>query len=202
MEPRSPSLFLLGGAKFSTKLPLVTKYLDTYSGVFIGGALANDLLRARGYPVGQSMMSDVADAMLAFKDHPSLLLPVDVVVSTERDGASRRTCGLAEVEPDEMILDAGPKTIAMLRPHITTAQTILWNGPLGNYEDGYTEGTEALAATIAESRADSIVGGGDTVAAIEQLNINTKFTHVSTGGGAMLALLESGTLPALEPLRT
>jgi 3-phosphoglycerate kinase len=104
------------------------------------------------------------------------------------------------VQDDEAILDIGPKTVAMLRDYIAKAATILWNGPFGNYEGGYVEATEAVAKLIAASDATSVVGGGDTVAAIEKLGINDQFTHVSTGGGAMLQFLEKGTLPVIDAL--
>lgn len=198
MTPTSPSLFILGGAKFDTKMPLVEKYLDTYNHVFIGGALVNDVLLAKGYEVGTSLLSDTSLAGASFLDNPKLLLPVDLIV----DGGARGrvTCDLNQVQPDEAILDAGPKTVAMLREYIQSAATILWNGPFGNYEGGYIDATEAVAKLIANSDAFSVVGGGDTVAAIEKLGINDQFSHVSIGGGAMLAYLEHGSLPTIEAL--
>jgi len=197
MKPMPPSLFIIGGAKFDTKMPLVEKYLDIYNHIFIGGALVNDVLKAKGYEVGTSLVSDVSLAGEAFLDNPKLLLPVDLVV----DGPNgKRTCDLDQVAPDEAILDAGPKTVVMLRSYINDAATILWNGPFGNYEGGYVDATEAVAKLIAESNATSVVGGGDTVAAIEKLGINDQFDHVSIGGGAMLAYLENGTLPVLEAI--
>jgi phosphoglycerate kinase len=197
MKPTAPSLFIIGGAKFETKMPLVEKYLSVYSHIFIGGALVNDVLKAKGYEVGTSLVSEVSLVGEAFLDNPKLLLPVDLVV----DGPNgKRTCGLDQVAVDEAILDAGPKTVVLLRTYIADAATILWNGPLGNYEGGYVKATEAVAKLIAESKATSVVGGGDTVAAIEKLGINDQFDHVSTGGGAMLEFLEHGTLPVIESL--
>ena len=198
MKPTSPSLFILGGAKFDTKMPLVEKYLDLYNHIFIGGALVNDVLKAKGYEVGKSLLSDTSLEGAEFLDNPKLLLPVDLVV--DGGAAGKRTCELDQVQPEEAILDAGPKTVAMLREYINTAATILWNGPFGNYEGGYIEATEAVAKLIAESDAQSVVGGGDTVAAIEKLGINDQFTHVSIGGGAMLQFLEDGTLPVIKAL--
>jgi phosphoglycerate kinase len=197
-KPTSPSLFIIGGAKFDTKMPLVEKYLELYNHIFIGGALVNDVLKAKGCEVGVSLLSDTSLEGAAFLDNPKLLLPVDLVV----DGPNgKRTCGLGEVAVDEAILDAGPQTVAMLREYINKAATILWNGPFGNYEGGYIEATEAVAKLIAQSDAQSVVGGGDTVAAIEKLGINDQFDHVSIGGGAMLEFLEKGTLPVLEVLQ-
>jgi 3-phosphoglycerate kinase len=198
MKPASPSLFIIGGAKFDTKMPLVEKYLGVYNHTFIGGALINDVLKAKGFAVGKSLVSDVSLEGAAFLDNPKLLMPVDLVV----DGGARgkQTCAIDQVQDDEAILDIGPKTVAMLRDYIAKAATILWNGPFGNYEGGYVEATEAVAKLIAESGATSVVGGGDTVAAIEKLGINDQFTHVSTGGGAMLQFLENGTLPVIDAL--
>ena len=198
MKPTSPSLFIIGGAKFDTKMPLIEKYLKVYNHTFVGGALVNDILKAKGYEVGTSLLSDTSLAGAAFLDNPKLLLPVDLVV----DGGARGkiVCGLEEVQTDEAILDAGPKTVAMLREYINQAATILWNGPFGNYEGGYVEATEAVAKLVAASAAHCVVGGGDTVAAIEKLGINDQFDHVSIGGGAMLKFLEDGTLPVIEVL--
>jgi len=198
MKPKSPSLFIIGGAKFDTKMPLVEKYLELYNHIFIGGALVNDVLKAKGYEVGTSLLSDTSLAGAAFLTHPKLLLPVDLVV--DGGAAGKRTCDLDQVQPDEAILDAGPKTVVMLREYINNAATILWNGPFGNYEGGYTEATEAVAKLIAAADAQSVVGGGDTVAAIERLGLNDQFTHVSIGGGATLEFLEKGTLPVIEAL--
>ena len=198
MKPTSPSLFIIGGGKFETKMPLVEKYLGICSRTFIGGALVNDVLKAKGYEVGLSLVSDVSLVGAAFLDNPKLILPVDLIVAGRTGG--KRTCALDQVTADEAILDAGPKTVAMLRGYTTTAATIVWNGPLGNYEAGYGDATEAVARLVAESSAISVVGGGDTVAAIEKLGLNDQFTHISIAGGAMLEFLEKGTLPAIEAL--
>ncbi len=196
--PNHPALFILGGAKFETKLGLVEEYLARYDTVFVGGALAHDVMRARGLEVGRSLVSDISLADAAFVYDERLLVPNDVVVRRADD--STATVLATEVEATDIILDCGPATIALLRPTIEAATTILWNGPLGNYEAGFQAGTEALARAIADSPAQSYVGGGDTVAAIQAINRNDDFTFISTGGGAMLRYLEAGTLPALELL--
>lgn len=198
MEPKEPSLFLLGGAKFDTKLQLVAQYLDIYDTVFIGGALAHDVMKARGYAVGRSLVSEVSLENEPFINNERLLLPVDVVV--ERLDGTVATIPLDAVGETDTIFDCGPDTVAMLQEKISGAATVLWNGPFGNYEAGFTEGTEAVARALADSAAESYVGGGDTVAAIESIERNEDFTFVSTGGGAMLAFLEHGTLPALPYL--
>lgn len=198
MEPKHPSLFLLGGSKFDTKMPLVEKYLDIYDYVFIGGALANDIFKARGYEVGISMVSEVTLQDAPFLHSKKLLLPIDVIV----DGPNgRQTKPADQVNPDEKIFDCGAMTIDMLITYIEKANTILWNGPFGAYEMGYTESTEVIARHIADSDAFSVIGGGDTVAAVEKLKINDHFSFVSIGGGSMLTFLEHGTTPVIDLLK-
>lgn len=197
MTPQNPSLFLLGGAKFETKMPLVEKYLDLYDQVFVGGALTNDVLKARGYEVGTSLVSDVSLVGAPFLNSDKLLLPLDVIVEGPHGVATR---GVNQVVKVEKILDVGPETIDMLERYIMEAKTILWNGPFGNYEQGFVEGTEATAELIASASGFSVIGGGDTVAAVEKLGLNDKFGFVSIGGGSMLTLLEHGTTPVLDAL--
>jgi phosphoglycerate kinase len=199
MVPEHPSLFLLGGAKFETKLPLVEKYLASYDEVFIGGALVHDVMKARGLEVGQSLVSEVSLVGAPFLDNPKLLIPQDVVVLS---GAGERAVRAVDaVLPDDKIMDAGPATMAMLVERMHKAKTVLWNGPFGNYEAGFVETTELTAETLAACDAFSIVGGGDTVAAIEKLGLNDQLGFVSIGGGAMLEYLEKGTTEALELLK-
>jgi len=197
MTPEHPSLFLLGGAKFETKIPLVEKFLKLYDYVFIGGALVNDILKARGYEVGQSMVSEVSLADAPFLHDAKLLLPIDVIVDGP-NGRQIRT--IDKVEKEEKILDAGPMTIDMIATYVEKAKTILWNGPFGAYEIGYTQSTEITARHIAASDAFSVIGGGDTVAAVEKLGINDMFGFVSIGGGAMLTFLEQGTTSVIDLL--
>jgi len=197
MTPEHPSLFLLGGAKFDTKMPLVEKYLGEYDHVFVAGALMNDVFKAKGYEVGTSKLSDTDLSGTPFLDDPKLLMPVDVIAKGP-DGD--RTCAPTDVQPNEAMMDVGPETVAMLKSHIEQAKTILWNGPFGAYQMGYESGTVDTAMNVAASPAFSAIGGGDTVAAVEKLGINDKFSHVSIGGGAMLKFLEEGTLPAIEAL--
>lgn len=198
MRPNKPALFLLGGAKFDTKMPLVEKYLEMYDQVFIGGALANDIFKALGYEVGQSLVSDVSLADTPFLHNKKLLLPIDVVV----DGPDGRQTKLPEqVTKEEKILDCGPMTIDMLATYIEKAETILWNGPFGAYELGYTQSTEITARHIAAASGYSVIGGGDTVAAVEKLEINDLFGFVSIGGGSMLTLLEHNSTPVIDLLK-
>lgn len=197
MTPANPSILLLGGAKFETKMPLVEKYLELYDHVFIGGALAHDVLKARGLETGKSMISDVSLVGSPFLWSEKLLVPIDVVV----DGPNGVVTKPADaVLPDEIIYDLGPETVMMLKPYIDNAKTILWNGPFGNYEKGFEEGTEAVARLVAESEGFSVIGGGDTVAAVNNLNLSDKFEFISIGGGSMLTFLEHGETPALKLL--
>jgi phosphoglycerate kinase len=197
MVPKHPSLFMLGGAKFETKMPLVEKYLDLYDKVFVGGALANDVFKALGYEVGVSMVSDVSISGAEFLKSEKLLIPLDVVVAGPH---GVRTCAPHEVARDEKIFDCGPATTGMLAELISEAGTILWNGPFGNYEAGFSESTETTMRNLAASDAFSVVGGGDTVASIENLKLNDKIGFISIGGGAMLTYLEHGSTPVLDLL--
>jgi phosphoglycerate kinase len=195
--PEHPSLFLLGGAKFETKMPLVEKYLEVYDQVFIAGALMNDIFKAKGYEVGKSLVSDISLQGAPLLDNPKLLLPIDVVV----DGpAGKQTKTPDQVLPEEKIMDIGPLTVDMLVTYIEKAKTILWNGPFGAYEIGYIESTETTAKHVAHSDAFSVIGGGDTVAAIEKLELNDEFGFVSIAGGAMLAFLEHGSTSVIDVL--
>jgi len=195
--PTSPSLFMLGGAKFDTKMPLVEQFLGVYDHIFIGGALANDFFNAKRYEIGDSLISDIDLSDSPLLTHESILLPIDVVV--EKNG-ERRVCAPDAVGYHDVILDAGPQTVAMLAPLIANAKMVLWNGPLGNYEAGYEEQTIETAKLIAQADGYSVVGGGDTVAAIESLFIQEQYNFLSTAGGAMLTFLQEGTLPAIDAL--
>ncbi len=197
MEPVTPSLLILGGAKFETKMPLVEKYLALYDHVFVTGALLNDILKAEGHEVGTSLVSDISIAGAPFLQSSKLIRAVDVMVESSR---GVRTTLICDVAPDEKIIDMGLETIAALEPFIREARTILWNGPLGLYEKGAPGSTHAVAELIAAASGFSIIGGGDTVAAIEELGLNEQFGFVSIGGGAMLTLLEHGSTPALDAL--
>jgi phosphoglycerate kinase len=202
LTPQHPGLAIIGGAKFGTKEPVLKKLLTAYDRVFVGGALGNDFVQASGYGVGKSLTSgaNIQEIKLLLANR-KLAIPLDSIVGAV--GATRETgreAALNDTQPDEMILDDGPQTVAMLAARVKEAKTILWNGPLGNYENGFTDATEALAKLIAESGAHSILGGGDTVAAIEKLGISDRISFISTGGGAMLDFLAKGTLPGISVL--
>lgn len=196
-KPIHPFLFILGGAKFDTKMPLVEKFLEKSDQVFIGGALANDIYKAKGYEVGVSLVSEGEVDFGRIMNSKKIIISSDVIVS---DGEKVSEKSAEDVGIHEKIVDNGPKSVEMLKELSSKAKFILWNGPLGNYENGFGESTEKLAKILSESKAVTIVGGGDTVAEISKLGLEEKFTFVSTGGGAMLDFLANETLPGIEAL--
>lgn len=196
--PRSPSLAIVGGAKFETKEPLIEMLLQTYDTVFVCGALVNDILKARGFPVGRSLISEHTPSA-SIVSHPRLLVARDVTVERMDGQASVRS--VEAVSDDERIVDIGPDTFASLAPVIAQAKFVLWNGPSGIYEEGYISWTHAIAEAIAESGTQSVIGGNNTIAAIRSSGVGEdRFTFLSTGGGAMLEFLLKGTLPAIDAL--
>lgn len=198
LDPGPSSLFVLGGAKFETKLPLLMKFLTRYTRVFVGGALANDIFQSMGLEVGSSLVSSLAPDLRAITNQPNMRIPLDVAV--EQNGAVSFIEPHA-VKPFDRIVDLGPKSCELLEQFASESKFILWNGPLGVYQEGHTTGTQSFAKSISRSRAKSVVGGGDTVAAIEKLSLMEKFGFVSTGGGAMLDFLANETLPGIEALK-
>jgi len=202
-NPDKPFLFILGGAKFDTKMPLIKKYLDKADYIFLAGALANNVYKERGFEIGTSLISDNVEGIKEIANSSKVLVPVDVTVKGADGEISFKKMG--ELLPDDYIMDAGPETLGQLKKLLDESRTILWNGPLGNYELGFADKTEQLAKMIAEKTASdpsttSIIGGGDTVASINKLGLNEKFTFLSTGGGAMLDYLVNETLPGIQVL--
>ncbi len=194
--PQKPSVFILGGAKFDTKLQILRKFFTKSDAVFVGGALANDFFKAKGLEVGRSLVSLVPPHLHSFSE-PPLYLPVDVVVT----GGGDRTTNIEDVRSEETIADIGEDSVSVVREIVFGAKTIIWNGPMGNYELGYTEGTRGVAKVIAEAvGVRSIVGGGDTVACIRKLGLQKNFTFLSTAGAAMLEFLNEETLPGIKAL--
>jgi phosphoglycerate kinase len=195
-NPEHPFLFILGGAKFETKLPLIEKYLDLADSVFIGGALANDFLKAQGCEVGQSLVSENNFGIEKIISHEKIILPTDVVTESGQNKS------ISEINKDDTVLDIGKETIQNLGGVIKNAKFILWNGPLGKYEDkNGGEGTRAVLKLVAASSAESIVGGGDTVALVTEMQMEKDFSFISTGGGATLEFLATGTLPGIQALK-
>lgn len=206
-NPQRPFLFVLGGAKFDTKLSLVEKFLELADHVFVGGALANDILKVRGMNVGKSLVSDFSsnselkDKILRISRHPKLFLPVDVVAISSADNSIKRVCEPNELNDGEKIVDVGPETTKALSLLVQSSKMVLWNGPLGNYENGYNEGTLKLAEALGRTKAFTIIGGGDTLAAVKNADVLEKVGFASTGGGAMLDFLANGTLPGIDALK-
>lgn len=199
LTPPQGAIAIIGGAKFETKQPLIEKLLTMYSKVLLGGALGNDVIKARGHAVGASMVSVVpVPVPLAIND--SLVVAVDAVVG-EPNSNSERTALINDIRAVEGIVDIGPNTAAAWAREIDQAPFVLWNGPMGVYERGFTRGTDALAQALTTATTPAVVGGGDTIAAVSKFSFDHSRVFLSTGGGAMLEFLTSGTLPALEPLK-
>lgn len=193
LKPKHPFLFILGGAKFETKLPLLKKYLNIADAVFVGGALANTLLKERGFEIGKSLNEDNIKGLKSLVKNPKLLLPMDVVV---QQGKTSLTIGVEEVGKKDKIIDVGTETLTRLIPLINDAKLIVFNGPIGKIDDD----TKDLLKLLAKSKAEVIIGGGDTDEIINDLKMRDKFTFVSTGGGATLEFLANGTLPGIKIL--
>lgn len=201
-SPGSPSFAILGGAKFETKAPLIQLLLANYDRLFITGALANDVFKARGLPVGRSLISKELPGE-DILSNPRFLAPLDVTAEKEHGSALVKNPEL--VEEDDKIVDIGPRSVALLAPHIAEAKFILWNGPTGMYENGYCMYTKQIAEMVAKAHergAEVVIGGGDTIAAIEEAGVSgEKLGFLSTGGGAMLEYLLKGSLPGIEVLK-
>ncbi|MDP3858683.1 MAG: phosphoglycerate kinase [Stagnimonas sp.] len=206
--PKRPLAVIVGGSKVSTKLDLLNSLADVADQLIVGGGIANTFLAAIGKPVGKSLyekdMVDVAKSILAKirARGGDIPLPIDVVTATEFSAeAHAHTRLVDEVESDELILDIGPKTAAMLAEKLKACGTIVWNGPVGVFEfDSFAAGTRTLAKAIAESSAFSLAGGGDTLAAMDKFGVYDQLSYVSTGGGAFLEFLEGKKLPAVAML--
>ncbi|MDP3645920.1 MAG: phosphoglycerate kinase [bacterium] len=199
LNPTHPALAIIGGAKFETKDPVIRLFLNTYDHVCVVGAIANDILRVQGFPVGRSKISEHAPEKEVV-ENLKLIAPVDVTVEREDKQALVKAPGA--VEAGDKIVDIGPDTIAKLAPVIAEAQFIIWNGPTGLYEDGYTHYTEAIGELLTKSSAQKVIGGGDTITVLQKSGIDEeKLGFLSTGGGAMLEYLLKGSLPAIDVLK-
>jgi 3-phosphoglycerate kinase len=197
LSPEHPSIFILSGAKIETKLPLIKKFIEIYDYVFVGGVPANNFFKAKGFETGVSVISDDNVDISSVVNNEKILIPIDVVVL--KDGKSEIK-KVEEVSKEDKIVDAGPETIEMLKEKISHMHCVLWNGPLGEYERGFDTATKALANVISLSSAHTLIGGGDTLSAISGLNLEKQFSFISTGGGAMLQFLLTGTLVGIEAL--
>jgi phosphoglycerate kinase len=205
-QPERPFVVVIGGAKVSDKLKVLENLLERCDRLLIGGGMANTFLKAQGYELGRSLVEDdrVADAKRILEQGGAkVMLPVDVVIADRVDtSADTQVVAVDSIRPDYLAADIGPKTIERFGGAIRRAKTLFWNGPMGIFElPPFAHGTRALAEQVANVRGTTIVGGGDSVAALEQLGFADKITHVSTGGGAALEFLEGRTLPGVAALR-
>ncbi|HKF42179.1 MAG TPA: phosphoglycerate kinase [Thermoanaerobaculia bacterium] len=209
LQPDRPFAAILGGAKISGKIEALEALAKRADILLIGGGMANHFVRALGLSVGQSLLEEDKVAVareildLCKKEGKSIALPSDFVVARSPDDAGgARTVGIAKIPPDAMALDVGQKTLEQFERLLGPARTIFWNGPMGVFEKPpFDRGTKALALLLAESDAVTVVGGGESVAAVKGSGVAEKFTHVSTGGGASLEFIVAGTLPGIEALR-
>jgi phosphoglycerate kinase len=208
-NPQKPYVAILGGAKVSDKIGVIGNLLDKVTTLLVGGGMAYTFLRARGIGVGKSL---VEEDQIGFSStllekatgKVNLFLPQDHVAAERMDlQAKRQIVKNGAIPPDWLCLDIGPETVKAFSEGIKTAKTIVWNGPMGVFEmEPFSKGTFAIANAVADSSAFSIVGGGDSVAAVNQAGVAEKISHISTGGGASLEYLEGKKLPGIEALRS
>lgn len=207
-NPQRPFVTIMGGAKISSKINLIEKFIDISDRILIGGGLANTFLAAQGIGVGKSLCEhdqlETARTMLALSKEKRvpLELPIDARVGDTQADTPTQTVDISNIPEGLAMLDIGPKTEKIFCRYVNEAQTILWNGPMGYFEkEAYRQGSMALLKAITNNtKATSVVGGGDTLAAIGHGANLDKITHISTAGGAMLEFIEKGTLPGLEAL--
>lgn len=207
-EPARPFVAVLGGAKVSDKIGVINNLLSKADTIIIGGGMAYTFIKAMGYEIGKSLLEedklDYARSMIekAKEKNVKLLLPVDTAVGSEfAPDCERKVVKVSEIPADWMGMDIGPETIKLFSDAVKSAATVVWNGPMGVFEfDAFAQGTEAMAKALAESGAVTIVGGGDSAAAVEKLGYADKMTHISTGGGASLEFLEGLELPGVACL--
>jgi len=208
LNPKRPLIAIVGGSKVSTKLTVLENLLGKVDKLIVGGGIANTFLAAAGHPIGKSLheaeMIDIARGLLerSRAGGAEIPLPTDVVVAKEfSDKAEADVKPVADVGPDEMILDIGPDSAERFAAALKGAGSIVWNGPVGVFEfDQFGEGTRTIAQAVAHSPAFSMAGGGDTIAAIEKYGVGQDISYISTAGGAFLEFLEGKKLPAVEML--
>ena len=204
-DPKRPFVAILGGAKVSDKIGVIENLLDKADSILIGGGMANTFFKAQGYDMGDSLVEEEAletAKMLLAKAGDKLVLPQDVVIADDFSAEAHvKTMDLGDVPAGWRILDIGPKTVEAFDAIISKAGTVVWNGPMGVFEfDKFAKGTFAIADALAKSDAISIVGGGDSASAIKKSGLADQITHISTGGGASLEMLEGKVLPGLAAL--
>ncbi len=203
-ELENPLLVIIGGVKISTKIKFIEVFLKKADNLILGGALANTVIRAKGFAIGKSIIEEEMVDQVKKLELTSikLHLPVDAVASVDVSGnKDSRIAPIGKTKEDEMILDIGPESEDLFRKIIFQAKVIIWNGPMGIFEvDKFAKGSREIAKAVVQSSAFSVAGGGDTIALLEQLNLFDKIDHVSTGGGSMLKFLAGEKLPGIEAL--
>lgn len=207
-DPPKPYVAVLGGAKVSDKIGVIEALLARVDTLVIGGAMANTFLAAQGRELGKSLVEEdklaLARTILqrATERGVQVLLPIDVIAAPSKDGPGR-TVSATEIGKEEMALDIGPQSAAAFGAAVQGAAAVFWNGPMGLFEEpAFAKGTLAVAEALAACRGFTVVGGGDSVAAVQQAGLAERFGHVSTGGGASLEFLEGRKLPGVEALRS
>jgi phosphoglycerate kinase len=208
-KPKKPIVAIIGGVKVSTKIGLINKLIKIVDYLIIGGGLANAFINAQGHEVGTSFCEYEAVQQarkllsLSKENRALIILPVDAVVATSKEDRESEVVKIESIPLTKSIFDIGPETLAQIGGIIAKAKTIIWNGPVGYFENPvFKQGTDFIYYSITQNtQATSIVGGGDTLAAISKKEYLNKITHISTGGGAMLEFIEKGTLPGIEALK-
>lgn len=201
-DPAEPLVVVMGGAKVSDKLDVLVSLADRADRILVGGAMAYSFLKAQGRKVGDSKVQD--DQIKELENLPAaitdkLMLPQDHVIAHKPKGSAERKTVEGDIPDDWLGMDLGPRSIELFSTEIRKAKTVIWNGPMGVFEEApFRDGTQAIAQAIAQVEADTIVGGGETIEALEQFGLVDQITHLSTGGGAFLEFLANGSLPALE----
>lgn len=201
-NPEHPVVAIIGGSKISTKMDLINSLLPKVDYLLLGGALANTVLLAQNHPVGKSLVEAELSGTVKDLISNKLKVPVDVVVAKEiKEDSPQRVIGVGQVEADDYMLDIGPDTAKLYADVIAKAKTILWNGPMGVFEmEAFAMGTYKVAKAVAESNAYSVLGGGETVSAVNKVDLEDQISFISTGGGAMLEFLEGKQLPGITAL--
>ena len=195
LTPKEPSVLILGGAKFGTKLPLLKQYLKTTPVIILGGAIAHNVLKPRGVDLGLSLIDTSVPVPATVVKSPQVFVPVDAITD------SGNVVDIRHIGMRDKVMDIGPATVAIIAEKLKNAKTVIMNGPLGYYEEGFTQSTKAVLKLLAGIKGTTIIGGGDTVALARQLKLDKKIDFISTGGGAMLDYLTTHTLPGIEAVK-
>jgi phosphoglycerate kinase len=204
-KPKHPLVVIIGGVKISTKIKVIKNFLERTDDLILGGALANTVIKAKGFTIGKSIVEEeMVDQVKKLElTDTKLHIPVDVIASVDAQGqAPSRIAPVGYTKEKEMILDIGPDTCQLFKRVISRAKTVIWNGPMGLFEvDKFASGTKEIARAVAQTKSFSVVGGGDTINLLERMNLAGRIDHLSTGGGAMLKFLAGEKLPGLEVLK-